>query len=285
MDRRAASRLAAFALVLLGCFATAYGLGLRYGTDAVAEPTGHDTRHDGDDGHQHGAAPQIGAVDGESNGYQLVRVATGGAETDLRFTVRTPNGDTLTDYPEAHGARLHLVVIRPDLSGFQHLHPDIDAEGVISIADRFDGAHQFFFDFVAGDTDTALVLGAMVDDEQTVDEVALPPVADQVTVDDTAVRRDGLTFTARATTGEAVDGLQPYLGQPAHLVAVRADDLAYSHLHAAEGQPDGVFRFEGELTPGTYRVFVQFGLDDEVVTAAFTVDVGAGGLGGTGAGS
>jgi hypothetical protein len=56
----------------------------------------------------------------------------------------------------------------------------------------------------------------------------------------------------------------------AHLIAVREGDLAYVHLHPAM-EMKGMFMFGSKLPqPGTYRVFLQFGLRGEVVTVPFT---------------
>ncbi len=266
MSRSAVSRLAAFALVLSGVFTTAYALAARNSSSssAGAPADGHN--------HQHNTAPAGAAVTGSMNGYQLVRSADGSAD-ELLFTVRTPGGDTLTEFPENHGARLHLVAIHPDLSGFQHVHPAIDADGTIRVADSFTGVYQLVFDFVAGDTDTPLVLGTAVDDETMVAVEALPAASDTVTVDGITVRRNGLAFTYELDGGGSVTGLEPYLGQAAHLVAIRQGDLAYSHLHPAADQMTGMFMFDGNLQPGTYRLFLQFGRNGAVVTVPFTAEI------------
>ncbi len=76
------------------------------------------------------------------------------------------------------------------------------------------------------------------------------------------VARDGVDVTSR---------LQSYLGARGHLVALRAGDLAYLHTH-----PDGDrarLRDRPARPHGPYRLFVQFRLDGEVHTAAFTQEV------------
>ena len=39
------------------------------------------------------------------------------------FQVTDPDGHPVTRYTEAHEKELHLIVVRRDLSGFQHVHP------------------------------------------------------------------------------------------------------------------------------------------------------------------
>jgi len=69
-----------------------------------------------------------------------------------------------------------------------------------------------------------------------------------------------------------VTGLQPYLGAYGHLVALRAADRSYSHVHPkGEDRRAGLVTFDAELhAPGAYRLFVQFRAAGRVHTAAFT---------------
>ncbi len=80
--------------------------------------------------------------------------------------------------------------------------------------------------------------------------------------------------------GKSVDDLQPYLGAYGHLVAVRASDLAYLHVHpmgepgdgSTNPGPDIVFHTTFP-SAGAYRLFLDFQHGDVVRTAAFTVNV------------
>ena len=46
-----------------------------------------------------------------------------GAGSELAFTVIGPDGRPVTAYDEQHERDLHLIVVRRDLTGFQHVHP------------------------------------------------------------------------------------------------------------------------------------------------------------------
>ena len=72
--------------------------------------------------------------------------------------------------------------------------------------------------------------------------------------------------------------LEPYLGALGHLVAIRASDLAYLHVHPLERQAGpGEVPFAVEVpSEGSYRLFFDFSHQGTVRTAAFTFDVGAG---------
>ena len=58
---------------------------------------------------------------------------TAGAAVPFRFTVTGPDGDPETDYVRTHTKELHLIVVRRDLSAFQHVHPVRAADGSWSV--------------------------------------------------------------------------------------------------------------------------------------------------------
>jgi hypothetical protein len=83
-----------------------------------------------------------------------------------------------------------------------------------------------------------------------------------------------LTFTV-TRDGRPVTDLQPYLEARGHLVALRAGDLAYLHVHPEdEATPGDRISFMTELpTAGRYRLFLQFQHRDRIHTVAFTQEV------------
>ena len=252
-------RLAAFVLVIAGTFGTAYGLGRRLPGNPESKP------------HTHGkqAASPIPpgfAVDG----YVLVTEANQPSAATLALHVNGPDGERVTEYIEAHGSKLHVVLIRPDLSGFQHLHPTIDADGSFVVPIDQPGKWHVIIDAQPAGAAAPLVLATNVDDEVPIDAVALPGADDQVSIEDLTVTRQGLGFTVTSSDGAAAQGLEPYLGQGAHLIAVRQGDLAYTHLHPSNST-GSTFAFDGALPTGTYRLFLQFGYRGKVLTVPFTV--------------
>ena len=83
--------------------------------------------------------------------------------------------------------------------------------------------------------------------------------------------------------GEAVRDLEPYLGAYGHLVAIRATDHAYLHVHPIEGSTSEEVAFAVDVpSPGAYRLFLDFRHEGVVRTAAFTLDVPAGTSGAAG---
>ena len=50
----------------------------------------------------------------------------------LRFRILDDEGRTVRDFDIEHTKRMHLIVARRDLTGFQHLHPTMAADGTWS---------------------------------------------------------------------------------------------------------------------------------------------------------
>ncbi len=176
---------------------------------------------------------------------------------------------------------MHFIVVRRDLSGFQHLHPRMAADGTWQSRAglRAGGTYRVFAAFKAGGAKRTLradvhVAGALR-------PRTLPPprltarTRDglDVTVDwgDARAGREGrVEFEVRRDGRGVDDDLQPYLGAKGHLVALREGDLAYLHTHP---ERDRLAFMATYPTAGTYRLFVQFRYRGRVQTAGFTTEV------------
>lgn len=275
-------QLATFAAVLLVLYAAGYGAGLLIedGGDGDA-PAGHGAAHNPDRA-RHGGAPPVDEVRGLSaraGGLRLVAPEAPlarGAEQRVRFTVLGADGAPLTDYDVVHEKRMHLIVVRRDLSAFQHLHPRLDPSGEWIVRARFDepGDHRLFADFVhegrpytlAGDV---RVTGSAAD--RPLPEPAAVARAGGYEVRLDAAQHGRLAF-AITRDGTPVDPA-PYLGAEGHLVALRERDLAFLHVHPEQDELAFETRFP---TAGRYRLFLQFRHAGQVSTAAFTHDATSG---------
>lgn len=259
-----ASRLGAFALLLVGTFATAYAVGEKLPGHSHSG-AGHTHSHSG----MNMGTPVPPGF--ENGGYQLV--TEGVADGVATFHLNDAKGRPVSDFTEAHGAILHTIIIRPDLSDFNHVHPTIDANGSWSVKMPGSGPWHVVFDSTPTGASGPIVVAANIDDEAPVATVALPPPNDTVEIDGLIVTRVGFNFMFENADGSEVKGLEPYLGQASHLVAIRQGDLAYTHLHPS-GDMSGMFMFDSGITePGTYRLFLQFGRNGKVLTVPFTVVV------------
>jgi hypothetical protein len=197
----------------------------------------------------------------------------------LAFRVADRRGRTVRAFAVEHTKRMHLVVVRRDMTGFQHLHPTQARDGSWSTTARLPaaGSYRVFADFSAGGTPRTLAADLAVDGATR--SRALPPPAATTTVDGLDVTLRDATTRAGAETDLRFDVrragrpvvTRPYLGARGHLVALRAGDLAFLHVH-----PDADrLRFMATLpTAGTYRLFLQFETaDGRLHTAAFTREV------------
>lgn len=219
------------------------------------------------------ALPGLAVADG---GLRLVlddpRRSRAG-RTPLRFRIVDEHGEPVRDFAVEHDRRMHLIVVRRDLSGFIHLHPAIDADGTWSATANLAraGSYRVFADFRTGGAKRTL--GA---DLQLAGDVAPRPLPQPAAATrtasglDVALHRHGDRFSFSVSRdGRALDDeLEPYLGAKGHLVALRAGDLAYLHTHPVGDE----LAFDAPLpSAGAYRLWLQFRLARVVHTAAFTV--------------
>lgn len=192
----------------------------------------------------------------------------------LAFRVVDERGATVRDFDVEHERRMHLIVVRRDLTGFQHLHPEQAADGTWSTRLRLDdaGSYRLFADFSRGGEPHTLAGDLRVDGSANLR--ALPPAAPVATTEDgyeVRLASSGGELRFTITRGGETVRTEPYLGAGGHLVALREGDLAFLHVHPTEH--DSV-AFEATFpTPGAYRLFLQFKHEGRVHTAAFTHEV------------
>lgn len=210
-----------------------------------------------------------------------------GDRVAVAFTITGAEGTPVTEYEENHEKDLHLIAVRRDLSGYQHVHPTLDSEtGRWSTFLRFTpGEWRLFADFTASGGDP-LTLGADISVAGPYEPDPRPEVSRtsrvagyEVTLDGDLVPGAESSVTVRVSRGgRPVTDLEPYLGAYGHLVALRDGDLAYLHVHP-DGHPgDGSTRPGPEVTffttvpsSGDYRLYFDFKHEGEVHTAAFPV--------------
>jgi hypothetical protein len=219
----------------------------------------------------------------------LQDAAAGGAATPVSFRVLDAAGRPVTAFDVSHDEDLHLVAVRRDLDGFQHVHPVLGADGVWTIPlDLTAGSWRLFADFVPSADGENHILGTDLAVAGAVEPAPLPAPAATAEVDGYTVVLTG-TLEAGAETdlqlsvsrdGVPVTDLQPYLGAYGHLVVLRAGDLGYLHVHPL-GEPGDPAVASGPHvefattapSAGTYRLFLDFKHGSVVRTAAFTVEV------------
>lgn len=288
------TRLAGFGAVAAVVFGAALLAGRAIGPVDVEEPTAHDT-HQSSGGA--GTTTEIpGGLMTSQDGYTLTLTdsqAEAGDAVPVSFTITGPDGAPVASYDVQHEKQLHLIAVRRDFSGFQHVHPTLDDGTWSTDLALTPGTWRLFADFKATGGE-ALTLGTDLAVDGAFDAAAPAQETRTATVDGYQVTLDGdLTAGADAKLtlsvskdGRPVTDLQPYLGAYGHLVALRGGDLAYLHVHP-DGEPgDGrtepgpeVVFYAAVPSAGTYHLYLDFQHDGVVRTAAFTVTAGGTGDG------
>lgn len=284
----AKARLAAFAVVLLAVFgvATLAGGAINPTPRKAPSKAEHGTEGMNMAGEKNGSHAEMSmaprGLSLSQDGYRVaVRNTTlaAGRRATLHFQILDARQQPVHQFEQEHGAKLHLIIARRDLSGYQHLHPRLATDGTWSVPLTLPdpGAYRMFADFHAGGRD--LTLGSDLFVPGDFAPRALPAATTSTRVDgyqiELSERSPGaLHFTVRRNGSEVRD-LQPYLGARGHLVALRQGDLAYLHVHPEEGPTPGAgISFHAEYpSTGRYRLFLQFKHQGHVHTATFTREV------------
>jgi hypothetical protein len=212
-------------------------------------------------------------------------VVSVGRRQSLRFRVLGEDGSALRSGYEIEAQRLmHVIVVRRDLTGYQHVHPAMAADGTWSVPLTLaePGAYRVFADFQRDCRKYVLAADLVAPGDFR--PLPLPAPATTATADGYRIRlehsalRAGQDAPLRFTVsrgGRPVRHIEPYLGARGHLVAVRQGDLGYLHVHPEEHRDAAdAIPFSADFTSaGSYRLFLQFRSDGSVHTAAFTVKV------------
>jgi hypothetical protein len=316
------ARVSAFGAGLVVAFGAAFGIGQAAdlgmpGADRSADGTAASTApsEPADGGHGHGevetpsdhttGTPDDAAAQGDSadavpgglqvaqDGYRLVLdhpIAPPVDDGALTFRILGPDSAPLRSYTTSHDKDLHLILARRDLSGYQHLHPRLAADGTWSVATSLaPGSWRVFADFDPAGTVGPLTLGADL-------LISGPATAKPLPAPSTTAVVDGYTVTLKGALdpghdsqltlsvsrdGAPVTDLEPYLAAYGHLVALRQGDLAYLHVHPDGSPGDGrtkpgpaiVFHTTAP-SDGTYRLYLDFKHGGVVRTAEFTLTAG-----------
>jgi hypothetical protein len=233
----------------------------------------------------HGAAAELSGLAVAADGYQLAVTDTtlsAGEATPFTFSVVGEEGP-VRQFDEEGGVRMHLIVVRRDLTGYQHVHPTLQDGGrwQTDLTLPAAGVYRAYADFERNGKKTVLASDLFVAGQFTPE--TLPAPASSVEVDGYRVELDGhaevgveTAITYRLTRASKPVDVEPYLGAAGHLVALRAGDLAYLHVHPL-AERLGEISFAATFpTAGQYRLFLQFKDAGRVQTAPLTLNVGRG---------
>jgi hypothetical protein len=238
-------------------------------------------------GHDAVPRPTTNGLTGSADGLRIVaadRRLTTRRRARFAFRIVDHSGQPVRRFGADQTKRMHLIVVRRDLTGYQHLHPTMAPDGTWSSPLRLErpGPHRAFADFVVAGK--RLVLGIDITATGDYRPIALKPPSAEAGADGYRVAlagagrvRSGVQADIRFTVRRAeqpVRDLQPYLGALGHLVVIRASDLAYLHVHPHDSNAGSgpTVRFIAELPrAGLYGAFLQFQTAGTVRTASVTL--------------
>lgn len=220
-----------------------------------------------------------------------------GEPVEFTLTLSTASGKPIgpADLIVAHTRKLHLLIVDPTLSDYQHLHPEparTPGEWKFKMTPTRAGDYRVFADFTPAATQRGLYAAADFHVPGTVAEVinagnttwndfgfrfelVLPPVLNAGVPADLRFR-----IESPGVKKEPVP-LQPVMDAFAHLVAFDEARSGFAHLHPMETDlnvpPDPLrpeLNFKVTIPqPGRYVIWAQVNLGGREVFVPFWIDV------------
>ena len=247
-------------------------------------------------GMDHGSEP-MAMGDGlatTDQGFTFAPAAVTLGADGLRFQILGADGKPVTAFAPEQTKLMHFYLVRSDLTGFQHVHPTMAADGTWTapIKQAARGSYRAYASFITKGADgkaTALVLSKQLTSPGEAKDEPLPAPSATTQVDGYTVTVDSTQLMAGhamplkvsiARDGKPVTDLQPYLETYAHLTGFHAGDQAMAHMHP-EGAPATTDTGGPDLTfdamlpsAGDWRLFLQFQTGGTLHTASVTLKVG-----------
>lgn len=222
---------------------------------------------------------------------------TAGREAQGTVVLSTTNGKPIepADLLVAHTRKLHLLIVDPTLTDYQHVHPEparTRGEWTFGFTPQRGGAYRVFADFTPAATGRGLYASAelpvaeangadaaMIDrrvEERRAYAFELKPLVTPIRAGQTA----DLAFAVMRTDGGNVT-MAPVMGAYAHLVALDEARSGFAHLHPGETeldkQPDTkkpTLNFKITIPKeGRYVIWAQMNLGGSEVFAPFWFEV------------
>ncbi len=275
------------------------------------------TADHGDHGHEHIFAcpmhPEVKGLEGENcskcgmplehmdeesatGNYQMQYSSSpqkieAGKEVSLSFTPRNKDNNTqAVPLDVEHEKKIHLILVNEDLSWFDHIHPEYQADGSYKVNEKFPngGNYILYADYKpAGGSHQLEKINVVVEGKKAEAvnytksrntaksgdfAVTLKP-DDGKFISNSAIHFDG-AFVLNGKVFD-VNDLQNYLGAKGHMVGINLKTKEYMHLHPeVEGN---ILHFHTTFeAAGMYRVWLQFMHEEKLHTVDFILEVAEG---------
>ncbi|WP_236582271.1 hypothetical protein [Sphingobacterium spiritivorum] len=184
-----------------------------------------------------------------------------------------------------HTMKMHLLVVNEELTWFDHIHPEKQADGTYYVAETFPsaGKYIFFIDYkpvgLPASVSMKLVgvqgrrLHQVVEQKPklvtTVEGYTITLLNGEKFKTNTAmslqfsIEKEGRMLTEK--------DMEPYLGANAHIVMISQIDKDFLHIHPMSDDRFPIYAKTDIKKSGLYRMWVQFKIEGKVHTADFTV--------------
>jgi hypothetical protein len=273
---KAVAKLATFLVALAAVFGAAYFTGVR--SQALLAPVA-----------VHRGPTQFGGLTSSAFGYSLSLpdpTADPGKDQFIEFRLTGPGGKPVSRLTETEGAGLHLIAIRSDLTGYQHIYPEQNTGASWWAAlDLSPGSWHLVVDFQPTALGRQIVLGTELTVSGKVQSGRPVAPTDRVSVGRYVATLSGGLSTYGdkqlavdvTLDGRPVTDLVPAHGTLGHAVLIRPSDLGYVHLHADPVLKTNLgprITFSGPVPEtGSFLLFVEFTRGFNTYVATFTVTV------------
>ncbi|MBV9596432.1 MAG: hypothetical protein JOZ87_06180 [Chloroflexi bacterium] len=245
------------------------------------------------------AEPFSPAMDGVQADLVVPDTIRPGEPAHMVYHLSTSDGKPLTDLTPSHEEWIHLVTIRDDLTGFQHLHPQptgTPGELAVDVIFPAPGRYAINSEFRRRGAMHDIVFRQYVDVVGTpvlagLDEDRTSKVIDGVRVDLVGSAMVGAPsefhfIFSDAATGQPITDLKPYLSAAGHVIVASQGLYTIEHGHAEAEDASGAeiwplpgATFGPEMSfyhtfgaPGLYRLWGQFQTSDgRLISADFVV--------------
>ncbi len=206
---------------------------------------------------------------------------------NLKFLLKSPDGSYVFDegLEVIHTKKVHLVVVKNDLSTFQHLHPEHgDQFWTSQFTLKDPGLYQVYANYQIKDREEQVAINeiSVGNFDSTISYPALTP-EQKVTRDDisavlslNAENPNHLTIEL-SKAGKPLTNLGAYMGAAAHLIIFKHDKpelFLHAHAEGIEAAQDGKLDFMTNFAEaGTYTGYLQFMSQNILYTLPITFSV------------
>lgn len=210
-----------------------------------------------------------------------------GSPTKLVMQIQDDDGTPITRFDAWHSTLVYLIVVHEGLDEIAHLHPEVDASGMITIEFAFPmvGRYRLIVEHQPRGKSPARAEGQLVvhgDKEPTAS--LMPNASNEIKVDALTAhittmpgnRETAGCFQFIDSSSQAVGDLQPRLEAKGHLAIVSEEGRANAHAYSqGETKTDsaGTVEFSGRLPKrGIYKAWDQLQREESVFAVPFVIE-------------